>query len=126
MKFINKYYNFTYAHKNTTIGYGDESKQVFIFFNGFMRSDYIFYPIIKKLGDAYKIYTFDYPGGLLSPYMEGVKYDANFYLNLVNTFIHEINLPETTTIHMVGYSFGCYVLTNYLYTTKKQFKRVQA
>ena len=35
-----------------------------------MRSDYIFYPIIKKLSDEYKIYTFDYPGGLKSKYME--------------------------------------------------------
>ena len=128
MKFINKHYNFTHAHKNTKIGYkvyGNDSKQVFIFFNGLMRSDYIFYPIIKNLGDAYKIYTFDYPGGLSSPYMEGVIYNANFYLNLVNTFISEIDLPETATIHMVGYSFGCSVLANYLsYTTKKQFKRI--
>ena len=51
MKLTNESYKFEYEGKHTKIGYkiyGNKNKKIFIFFNDLMRSDYIFYPIIKS------------------------------------------------------------------------------
>lgn len=76
------------------------------------------------MNDEYKIYTFDYPGGLESKYMEDVTYNEDFYSKLVDTFINKLSLSETKFIHLVGYSFGCSVLANYLILNRTNLDKI--